>query len=100
MHLLSTVERHYRPGMDRRRFLLTSVVGAIAGPLVVEAQQAGRIARIGVLATRTAGDARLEGLLQGLRDLGYVEGRNLFIEYRGNGVVACSRPLRSLHIAS
>jgi putative ABC transport system substrate-binding protein len=35
-----------------------------------------------VLATRTAGDSRLEGLLQGLRDLGYVEGRNLRIEYR------------------
>ena len=56
--------------------------GLLVSPLAAEAQQAGRIPRVGVLATRTAGDARLEGLLQGLRELGYVEGRNLLVEYR------------------
>jgi ABC-type uncharacterized transport system substrate-binding protein len=68
--------------VDRRTFITGMTGTLLAAPLVAQAQQAGRIARIGVLATRTAGDARLEGLLQGLRDLGYVEGRNLLIEYR------------------
>jgi len=32
----------YRPGMDRRRFLLTSLAGALAVPVAVDAQPAGR----------------------------------------------------------
>ena len=35
--------------MDRRRFLLTSLAGAVAAPLAAEAQQAGKVYRIGVL---------------------------------------------------
>ena len=35
--------------MDRRRFLLTSLAGALAGPLAAEAQQVGRVYRIGFL---------------------------------------------------
>ena len=77
--------------MDRRRFLVTSLAGALAAPLAVEAQQVGKLARIGSLRTGGAAGARQrEAFRQGLRDLGYVEGRNL----------ACSRPLRSLRIAS
>ena len=55
-----------------------------AAPLAAEAQQAGKVARIGFLATNpAAGDPHLrEAFRQGLRDLGYVEGRNLVIEYR------------------
>jgi putative tryptophan/tyrosine transport system substrate-binding protein len=69
--------------MDRRRFLLTSLAGALAAPLAAEAQQAAKIARIGWLGDRPAGNPHLrEAFLQGLRDLGYVEGRNLVIEYR------------------
>ena len=33
----------HRPGMDRRRFLLTSLAGALAAPLAAEAQQAGKV---------------------------------------------------------
>jgi len=69
--------------VDRRRFLLTSMAGALAGPLAAEAQQVPKVARIGYL--RTSGDAgaRLrEAFRKGLRDLGYVEGRNVVIEYR------------------
>jgi hypothetical protein len=38
--------------MDRRRFLLTSLAGALAAPLAVEAQQAGRMYRIGTFSMR------------------------------------------------
>jgi putative ABC transport system substrate-binding protein len=50
-------------------------------PLANEAQQAANVARIGMLADATSPHLR-EAFLQGLRDLGYVEGRNLVIEYR------------------
>ena len=52
-------------------------------PLAAEAQQAAKVARIGWLGDKPAGNPHLrEAFLQGLRDLGYVEGRNLVIEYR------------------
>src|SRR4029077_1728690 len=54
----------------------------LAAPLGAEAQQAAKIARIGYLAPNLT-DAHLpEAFRQGLRDLGYVEGRNVVIEYR------------------
>ena len=52
-------------------------------PLAAEAQQAAKVARIGYLATNLAGNPRgRDAFRQGLRDLGYVEGRNVVIEYR------------------
>jgi putative ABC transport system substrate-binding protein len=53
-------------------------------PLAAEAQQAGKIDRIGYLTPSSAGDTPhlREAFRQGLRDLGYVEGRNVVIEYR------------------
>jgi putative ABC transport system substrate-binding protein len=69
--------------MDRRRFLLTSVAGVVAAPLAAEAQEGPKIARIGFLTGDMGIGAHLrEAFLQGLRDLGYVKGRNLVIEYR------------------
>ena len=70
--------------MDRREFIGTLAGGLLAAPLAAEAQQADKMARIGYLAFNlAAGDPRIrEAFLQGLRDLGYVEGRNLLIEYR------------------
>jgi ABC-type uncharacterized transport system substrate-binding protein len=69
--------------MDRRAFIGTLVGGALAAPLASEAQQAAEIARIGWLAVNLAANPRLrEAFLQGLRDLGYVEGRNVVIEDR------------------
>ena len=56
----------------------------ILAPLAAEAQQAAKISRIGYLSPSAAAATPhlREALLQGLRDLGYVEGRNLMIEYR------------------
>ena len=72
--------------MDRRRFLLTSVAGVLAAPVVVRAQPAGKVYRIGYLAqgsgSGTASLRPLEGFRQGLRELGWVEGQNIVIEYR------------------
>jgi putative ABC transport system substrate-binding protein len=70
--------------LDRRRFLAGAGGVLLAAPLAADAQQADKMARIGYLAFNlAAGDPRIrEAFLQGLRDLGYVEGRNLLIEYR------------------
>jgi putative ABC transport system substrate-binding protein len=66
--------------ISRRRFLLTSLVGAFAAPRAADAQQAAKIARVGWLARTDVNPALREAFLQGLRDLGYVEGRNIVIE--------------------
>jgi putative tryptophan/tyrosine transport system substrate-binding protein len=71
----------------KRRAFITLVGGAsawplAAWPLAADAQQAARIARIGYLASNLANRGVLEAFRQGLRDLGYVEGRNVVIEYR------------------
>jgi len=69
--------------MDRRHFLLTSLAGALAAPFVAEGQQAAKVARIGYLAANLAPNRQLgEAFRQGLRDLAYVEGRNVVLEYR------------------
>jgi putative ABC transport system substrate-binding protein len=69
--------------MDRRTFLATVAGGLLAAPLAAEAQQAGKVYRIGVLMNLypPAADAP-QALRQGLRDLGYVEGQNLVIDWR------------------
>jgi ABC-type uncharacterized transport system substrate-binding protein len=72
--------------MDRRTFLGTLTGGLFAAPLAAEAQPAAKIARIGWLSGNMATSPQLpEAFRQGLRDLGYVEGRNVLIEYRDAG---------------
>jgi putative tryptophan/tyrosine transport system substrate-binding protein len=69
--------------MDRRTFLAGTGAVLLAAPLAAEAQQAAKVARIGYLAANLGANRELlEAVRQGLRDLGYVEGRNLVIEYR------------------
>src|SRR5215510_196227 len=71
--------------MDRRRFLLASLTSALVGPLGAEAQRAGRVAHIGYLLLPPLSQkpsAERQAFLQGLRELGYEEGRNVVIEYR------------------
>jgi putative ABC transport system substrate-binding protein len=70
--------------IDRRAFITLVGVGLLAAPLAIEAQQAVKVPRIGFLGNSTAAlEANLVGpFREGLRDLGYVEGRNILIEYR------------------
>jgi putative ABC transport system substrate-binding protein len=69
--------------MERRTFIALVSGGLLAAPLAGEAQQAAKVARIGYLGTNVAAFPQLrEAFLQRLRDLGYVEGRNVVIEYR------------------
>jgi putative ABC transport system substrate-binding protein len=58
--------------------------GLLAAPLAADGQQAGKVYRIGVLLGGSRPDTLgvEEAFRQGLRDLGYVEGRNISIEYR------------------
>jgi putative ABC transport system substrate-binding protein len=70
--------------MDRRRFLLTSLAGVLAGPRGAEPQQAGKIARIGLLVTgpRPEEHSCVLALRRGLVEMGYVEGRTHVLEIR------------------
>ena len=69
--------------MDRRMFIGVAG-GLLAAPFAAPAQQVGKVYRIGILEAIPAAQyaAKLDALRKGLRDLGYVEGRNLIIEYR------------------
>ena len=67
----------------RREFIGTLAGGLVIAPLAAEAQQAAKVPRIGWLAINFAAGAQLRAaFLQGLSDLGYVEGRSFVIEYR------------------
>jgi len=69
--------------MERRTFVAVLTGGIVVAPFAAEAQQAAKIARIGYLALNLVASPHLpEAFRQGLRDLGYVEGRNVVIEYR------------------
>src|SRR5215472_4569340 len=69
--------------MDRRTFLAGTGAVVLAAPLAAKAQQAGNVPRVGILllsdvSKQSVGDPFREGL----RELGYVDGRTIAIEYR------------------
>jgi putative ABC transport system substrate-binding protein len=70
--------------MDRRVFIAAAAGGLLAAPLTAEAQLPSKVPRIGFLATNAPAEYPdlFEAFRQGLRDLGYVEGQNITIEYR------------------
>ena len=86
-HLFS--EERRRPLEIRRRWLLTHLPLAIlAVPVVGEAQEAGKVNRIGFLRIGPPPPAFIDGFRQRLRELGYVEGQNIAIEYGLAGTAA------------
>jgi putative ABC transport system substrate-binding protein len=70
--------------MDRRAFIFGIAGGLLAAPLAADAQQGGKFWRIGYLGYGAPGSdpSGIEGLRQGLRELGYVENQNIVVEYR------------------
>ena len=70
--------------ITRRRFLATTgAVAVTAAPFAAGAQQATKVYRIGVLMSLYAPDSDPpQAFRQGLRDLGYVEGQNVVIDWR------------------
>ena len=72
------------PGMRRREFVSLFGGAAVAWPLTARSQQAGQLATIGFLGTSTPSDLnqRTLAFVQRLRELGWIEGRTIAIEYR------------------
>ena len=66
--------------MNRRAFLYGTISATLAMPLAPEAQQAGKIPRIGLLANVRS--PAIEAFLSGLRQLGYIESQNIVVEWR------------------
>jgi hypothetical protein len=78
--LTMLLSRHTR----RREFITLLGGAAVVWPLAAGAQKSSKVYRIGVLEQTSVAlhDASFEAFRQGLRELGYVEGQNLAIEYR------------------
>jgi putative tryptophan/tyrosine transport system substrate-binding protein len=73
--------------MERRTFMAMLTGGIVVAPLVAEAQQAPKIVKIGVLFVSDPAVVAhfLEAFRQGLRELGYVEGKTFVLEVRSSG---------------
>src|SRR5215467_1619268 len=63
-------------------FYFFLIIAFLGGAAIAEAQQTKKIPRIGYLGAASPTRGRREAIRQGLRELGYVEGKNIFIEYR------------------
>jgi putative tryptophan/tyrosine transport system substrate-binding protein len=72
--------------VDRREFLGTVTLSLLVAPLAAEAQQPGRVPRIGVLGTSDG--AGWQAFRDGLQSLGYLEGRTIAVEWRFAGADA------------
>jgi putative ABC transport system substrate-binding protein len=70
--------------IGRRTFIKLLGGAAAAGPLAAHAQQAGKLPTIGFLVpnTRAAASEWTDAFVQRLRELGWIEGRTVAIEYR------------------
>ena len=69
--------------MDRRAFISKVGGSVLALPVAVEAQQAGKVPRVGLLTAGVSQD-RIDAFREGLRQLGYLEDQNIVIEIRSS----------------
>ena len=91
--------------MKRREFIALLATGATAAwPLVARAQQTDRVRPIGVLNSLREddpeGQQRVALLWQGLKELGWVEGRNIHIDYRWAGGDAAQAEANATELVS
>src|SRR5262245_2845501 len=70
--------------MDRRTFVAGTGAVLLAAPLAAKAQQGTKVYRIGVLGAGSEAEykSKVEAMRQGLRELGYIDGKNVISEYR------------------
>jgi putative ABC transport system substrate-binding protein len=73
--------------MDRRTFIWLLGAGTVAVPVSAFAQPATKIRKIGILNALPRETPLPQAFLRGLRDLGYVEGKNIIVEYRSGAYV-------------
>jgi putative ABC transport system substrate-binding protein len=66
------------------RLIITLALGIFVAPLAAHAQPVGKIPRIGILGGNDM-EVTFGAFRQGLRDLGYVEGQNILMEWRFTG---------------
>ena len=66
----------------RRRLLVAWGLGALAAPAAVLAQQTKGLRRIGFITLASLSDPRIEAFRRGMRELGYVEGKTIVIDWR------------------
>jgi putative tryptophan/tyrosine transport system substrate-binding protein len=76
--------RGKKKNMKKRITLWLLATFFLANVSLADAQQTGKVPRIGLLSTVSSSSiaARMEAFRQGLRELGYMEGKNIFIEHR------------------
>ena len=68
--------------MNKNFLSVTLAVGMWVFYFSVDAQQTKKVPRMGLLRAGAASDPSVEAFWQGLRELGYIEGKNIVIEYR------------------
>jgi putative tryptophan/tyrosine transport system substrate-binding protein len=68
--------------MDRRRFLLASLAGVLTAPVAAKAQPPERLRRVGFLRSGRPPSAWVQAFQQGLRELGYIEGKHFVLDLR------------------
>jgi putative ABC transport system substrate-binding protein len=80
--------------MNRRAFV-SGALSVLAAPLAAEAQQPGKLIRLGRLSLSGTADAQItpgDAIIDGLRELGYLEGRNFLLERRDAHGIAADLP--------
>jgi putative ABC transport system substrate-binding protein len=66
----------------KRRTFVGGMAAVMATPFAAKAQQAGKVYRVGILTPGSSPPGPLEALREGLHDHGYIDGKNLVLEWR------------------